>query len=591
MQKIYPFKFLDSYQREDKDFFFGRNEEIESLYQMIFQTKILLIYGTSGTGKTSLIQCGLANKFHTYDWLALPVRRGSNLISSLDKVLCDASDDVFIYTEQKESFIKDLTVKIEAVYKASFKPVYLIFDQFEELYVLGTKAEQELFVEAVKEILLVEEPVKVILSIREEYLGNLFEFEKKVPQLLRKKLRVEAMSLDKVTQVLKGINNFKLSNVRFRTDELDPITQGIFDRIKGKKKTLFIELPYLQVFLDKLYFETTKDASHQAEALITTEVLNRIGDIGDVLRNFLEEQVKCISRDLSINNKNVSTETIWKILSPFCSLEGTKEPVTKQELANRLPDMDKRLLDEVVDAFVNSRIVNYTENENLYELAHDALALNIAAKRSDEDIAILEVQRLIESQVAVQDEGREFFTERQLLFIEPYLEKFKPNDEERNWIAESRANVQYKKGLEKRKQREELVKTRKRLRTVYSLLSAALIALLIAGYFWLESNSEKEKAKKAEQLAMIQKDSAVLAKEVADKALKKVNEQIAIISKQIAIISKKDFDNLKKRTEPITDAGGCPNEILEQMDSIAATHPDSLIMKYDIQSIREKCPQ
>ena len=583
MQKIYPFKFLDSYQREDKDFFFGRNEEIESLYQMIFQTKILLIYGTSGTGKTSLIQCGLANKFHTYDWLALPVRRGSNLISSLDKVLCDASDDVFIYTEQKESFIKDLTVKIEAVYKASFKPVYLIFDQFEELYVLGTKAEQELFVEAIKEILSVEEPVKVILSIREEYLGNLFEFEKKVPQLLRKKLRVEPMSLDKVTHVLKGINNFKLSNVRFRTDELDPITQGIFDRIKGKKKTLFIELPYLQVFLDKLYFETTKDASHQAEALITTEVLNRIGDIGDVLRNFLEEQVKSISRNLSVNNKNVSTETIWKILSPFCSLEGTKEPISKQELANRLPDMDKRLLDEVVDAFVNSRIVNCAENENLYELAHDSLALNIAAKRSDEDIAILEVQRLIESQVAVKDEGREFFTERQLLFIEPYLEKFKPNDEERNWIAESRANVQYKKGLEKKKQQEELIKTRKRLRTVYSLLSAALLTLLIAGYFWLESNSEKEKAKKAEQLAMIQKDSAVLAKEVADKALKKVNEQIAIISK-------KDFDNLKKRTEPITDAGGCPNEILEQMDSIAATHPDSLAMKYDIQSIKRKMP-
>src|SRR4029078_472580 len=298
MQKIYPFKFLDSYQREDKDFFFGRNEEIESLYQMIFQTKILLIYGTSGTGKTSLIQCGLANKFHTYDWLALPVRRGSNLIASLDKVLCDASDDVFIYSEQKEFSIKDLTVKIEAVYKASFKPVYLIFDQFEELYVLGTKAEQDLFVEAIEEILSVEEPVKVILSIREEYLGHLFEFEKKLPQLLRKKLRVEPMSLDKVTHVLKGINNFKLSNVKFRKDELDLITQGIFDRIKGKKKTLFIELPYLQVFLDKLYFETTQDASPQAEALITTEVLNRIGDIGDVLRNFLEEQVKSISRNL-----------------------------------------------------------------------------------------------------------------------------------------------------------------------------------------------------------------------------------------------------------------------------------------------------
>src|SRR3954454_18079327 len=308
MQKIYPFKFLDSYKREDKDFFFGRNEEIESLYHMTFQTRILLIYGTSGTGKTSLIQCGLANKFQTYDWLALNIRRVGNLISSLDKTLCDASDDVFNYGEQKEPVVNNLSLKIEAVYKASFKPVYLIFDQFEELYVLGNKAEQELFIEAIKEILSVEQPVKIILSIREEYLGYLFEFEKKVPQLLRKRLRIEPMSLDKVTDVIKGINDFKLSSVKFKPDQLDSLTQGIFGIIKGKKKTLFIELPYLQVFLDKLYFETTKDENHQAEALITTEVLHRIGDLGDVLRNFLEEQAKIVSQKLSLNNKNVSTE-------------------------------------------------------------------------------------------------------------------------------------------------------------------------------------------------------------------------------------------------------------------------------------------
>ena len=584
MQKIYPFKFLDSYQRGDKDFFFGRNEEIETLYHMTFQTRILLVYGTSGSGKTSLIQCGLANKFHTYDWLALYIRRGGNLISSLDKTLCDASDEVFTYIEQEQSVIKNLALKVEAVYKASFKPVYLIFDQFEELYVLGNKAEQELFIQAVKEILSVEQPVKIIICIREEYLGYLFEFEKKVPQLLRKRLRIEPMSLDKVTDVIKGINNFKLSSVKFKTDELDSLTQGIFGIIKGKKKTLFIELPYLQVFLDKLYFETTKDASHKAEALITTKVLNRIGDIGDVLRNFLEEQAKIISEKLSLSNKNVSTETIWKILSPFCTLEGTKEPISKKELANRLPGIDIKLIDEAVEAFVSSRIVNYAENDNLYELAHDSLALSIMAKRSDEEIAILEVQRLIKSQVSVADAAREFFTEKQLLFIEPYLEKFKVSDEELNWITKSRTNVQDQKDLEKKKQQEELAKTKKRLRTLYSLFSAALIALLIAGYFWLESNSEKEKAKKAEQLARIQKDSAVLAREVADEALKRVNEQIAIIGR-------KDFENLRKRTEPIVDAGGCPKEILRQMDSIAVTHPDSLSMKNTIQLIRAKCPQ
>jgi hypothetical protein len=274
---------------------------------------------------------------------------------------------------------------------------------------------------------------------------------------------------------------------------------------------------------------------------------------------------------------------IWEILSPFCTLEGTKEPISKKELANRLPGIDSLLINETVEAFVSSRIVNYNENGDLYELAHDSLALSIAAKRSDEDIAVLEVCRLIKSQVAVKDEAREFFTEKQLLFIEPYLEKFNTDNEERDWIAKSRTFIQEQKDLEKKKQLQELIETRKRLRTMYSLLGAALVALLIAGYFWLDSNSQKEKAKKAEQLAMIQKDSAVSAREVADRALEKVNEQIAIIGR-------KDFDNLRKRTEPITDAGGCPNDILRQMDSIAIMHPDSLSMKHIIQLIRAKCP-
>ncbi len=584
MQKVYPFKFLNSYQREDKDFFFGRAEEVEALYQMSFQTRILLVYGTSGTGKTSLIQCGLANKFNSYDWLSLSIRRGNNLIASLDKTLCDASDDVFKYEEQKYPVIKNIGAKIAAVYKASFKPVYLIFDQFEELYVLGNKPEQELFTTAIKEILSVDQPVKIILSIREEYLGYLFELEKEVPQLLRKKLRVEPMSIDRLTHIINGINNFALSNVKFKTDELDSITHGIFDKIKGTKKTLFIELPYLQVFLDKLYFETTKDSTHQAEALITTSVLNRIGDIGDVLRNFLEEQVKCISQDLSVKYKNVSIEMVWKILSPFCTLEGTKKPIAKSELADCVPGIEKNLLDEAVESFVNSRIMNYDETENLYELAHDSLALSIAAKRTDEEIATLEVKRLIESQVAVKKEAREFFTEKQLLFIEPYLAKFNADEEALHWIAGSRAFVQAQKELEKKKQQEELVKTRKRLRTTYSLLIGALIALAIAGYFWINSNEQKLKAKKAESYALVQKDSAVAARKIADSALNKMNEKIAIIGR-------KDFDNLTKRTEIITDANGCPDDILRQMDSIAVGHPDSISMRQVIQSIKAKCPQ
>jgi Cdc6-like AAA superfamily ATPase len=53
MQKKYPFKYLDAYTREDKDFYFGRDEEVKQLYEMTFQSDLLLVYGASGTGKTS----------------------------------------------------------------------------------------------------------------------------------------------------------------------------------------------------------------------------------------------------------------------------------------------------------------------------------------------------------------------------------------------------------------------------------------------------------------------------------------------------------------------------------------------------------
>jgi len=71
-----PFKFLDSYAIEDNDIFFGRDLEIEEVYNKVFQNKTLFVYGESGTGKSSLINCGLANKFKDTDWLPVNVRRG-----------------------------------------------------------------------------------------------------------------------------------------------------------------------------------------------------------------------------------------------------------------------------------------------------------------------------------------------------------------------------------------------------------------------------------------------------------------------------------------------------------------------------------
>ena len=574
--KRYPFKFLDSYSREDLPFFFGREEEVAVLYEMVFQADLLLVYGASGTGKTSLIQCGLAGKFQSHEWLALNIRRGSNLNTSFEKALISAgglstpidegANDLDWLDEDLSTDISEpatgkrlspLARRFRAIYLQHFKPVYLIFDQFEELYILGNKEEQAQFIQTVKEILLVEQPVKIIISIREEYLGHLYEFERQVPQLLRKKLRVEPMNLDKVKSVIKGVGEQDESIVRLQPGQEDTIAEGVFDKIRGEEKTLSIQLPYLQVFLDKLYLQTTNDTNRQQEAVFTLEGLDQIGDIGDVLRDFLDEQVFEIAKKL-----DQPIETIWTILSPFVTLDGTKEPLSAHTLYRELLIISNEMIDQVLEALNRRRILRFTEEEQLYEIAHDSLAKQVHDKRSDEEIAILEVRRLIKGQVSLNQDAREFFTEKQLLFIEPYLSKFQPTPEGMEWIEKSRVEVERQKQVEAQRQKQELEKARKQLRRLLGLLFVMIVAVGLAGYFYWQATQEKEKS-----------DNRLNAflQEQADK------ERI-------------QFRALEERANTILDADGCPKDILQEMETIATTHPDSLDFSVTIDSLVQKNP-
>lgn len=378
----YPFKFLDAYTRDDRDFFFGRDEEVEQLYEMVFQADLLLLYGASGTGKSSLIQCGLASKFQSHDWLALNIRRGSNINESLAQALSQAGgdDDTDLPDWLDEDLSADTPVptaapaspmarRLRAMYLQHFKPLYLIFDQFEELYTLGTKDEEQAFIRTVRDILRVEQPVKIILSIREEYLGYLYEFERQVPELLRKKLRVEPMFYDRVQQVILSVGRHPQSNVRLQAGEEEAIAGRIFDIIRGEGKALHISLPYLQVLLDKYYLHCTGDDARQAEATFTLAALHQLGDLGDVLRNFLDEQVQHAARRL-----RRGPGTLWQLLSPFVTLDGTKEPLSQSELLDRLSEgFPAAIVPEALEIFVQRRVLRYAEQTARYEVAHDTL--------------------------------------------------------------------------------------------------------------------------------------------------------------------------------------------------------------------------
>ena len=86
-----PFKFLDSYTMDDKDVFFGRDKEVDSLYDYVNMNKLVLVYGQSGTGKTSLVQCGLTSRFDITDWYPIFIKRQENINQSFERELRKAA--------------------------------------------------------------------------------------------------------------------------------------------------------------------------------------------------------------------------------------------------------------------------------------------------------------------------------------------------------------------------------------------------------------------------------------------------------------------------------------------------------------------
>lgn len=355
---ISPFKFLEAYQKEDKDIFFGRDIEVETLYKMTFQTNLILVYGMSGTGKTSIIQCGLANRFDTSDWFEIFVRRQENINNALIRELKQK--------DTHKSFEEGFSIEemIRSLYLDYLRPIYLIFDQFEEIFILGSESEQQNFILSIKPLIEKPElPCKIIIVIREEYLAHLSSFEKQVPYLFEKRLRIEPMTRINAQQVILGTLSNPKVNISIKPPEL---TEDIIEHVTETNGR--VELTYLQVLLDKLYRMAAERNIYPV--VFDSQLVREAGQIQDILGDFLEEQLHVFERE--VDNKDAAL----RFLKAFVSEKGTKVPIHRSFLSDHLLDMNEVKINIYLNFFTERRILKPLDNHQ-FELAHDSLAAKI----------------------------------------------------------------------------------------------------------------------------------------------------------------------------------------------------------------------
>ncbi len=511
MMNVSPFKFLDSYTKEDRDIFFGREQEVEEIYTKIFQSKILLVYGASGTGKSSLISCGLGNKFEDTDWLPVNIRRGVNINESMKQQL----EKAMLTPLSAKEF--GITKILKSIYLDHFKPIYLVFDQFEELFIFGDKDEWTEFIETVRQVLDSELQVRFVFIIRGEYLEYLTEFEQTLPEIFSNRIRIEKMTRANAVNCIIG--PCKSSGIEVQ----EHFPENLLTKLSPNKTE--IELTYLQVFLDRIYKKANDHANEQIT--FSNQLLDELGNVGDVLSQFLDEQIELIP----------DSDKALALLKAFVSTDATKKQITARNAAEFVKsigqDFGEKQADQIIQQLVNRRILKDKDEAGRYELRHDSIAAKIFEKITTYERDLIEVNQFITYAFSEHEKRAFLLNASDLAYIAPYESKLNLTGKIREFIDKSKSAVKKSK------------RNRKRIMITVTVISILLaISLLAVVYAFVQTKA----AQVAQRDALTQKELAEQSKTSAEqqKTVAEQQKTLAVQERTQAEQQKQEADRQTK---------------------------------------------
>lgn len=257
---------------------------------------------------------------------------------------------------------------------------------------------------------------------------------------------------------------------------------------------------------------TSPNETTYPQTVFSPAFIQKHGGIKDVLGEFLEAQMKDIQRAFRHRYPEVNKTTVQKLLGRFVTLEGTKRPMSLQEINH--PELNEEQLLFCLERMETARILR--QEEGMFELAHDTLALHIAEQRSADEIAFLEVVKMIKDRYQLYSQTQTLLNANELQLVaynQPALRKEALLDaEEWSYIEKSKSD-----------------KTRRlRLR---QLLIVGLIAILssFSVFSYIQSTKAQQKEREAlEAQQAAEENLQQLKVEQAQKTAAKYKEHLAL---------------------------------------------------------------
>ena len=399
-----PFKGLTPFEDSDRDavLFFGREREREVIAANLLASRLTVLYGASGVGKSSVLRAGVAHHLRAMAKRNLETRGHPEfvvvvfdgwtqdpmaaLLDAVQKELVEVFGPELAPSERAATptdTLHDWTGRLDC-------DLLLVLDQTEE-YFLYHEQEEGAGTLAGELPELVTRPglrVSVLLAIRDDALARLDRFKGHIPNLFANYLRLD--HLDKRAgraAILGPIEQYNALAQQEPRAAIEPqLVEALLHETTTGRLSLGqrgrgvvrqngvrtrVEAPYLQLVLHRLWEEELAVGS----SLMRLETLERLGGANEVVRTHLERALS----EFPTEDKDVAADVFSHLVTP----SGTKIAHGLHDLA-RYAHVEESRLEPIVTRLVHERILrpvakraNGSVKEGgdtaPYEIFHDVL--------------------------------------------------------------------------------------------------------------------------------------------------------------------------------------------------------------------------
>ena len=525
-----PFPDLNPYDRTYAELFFGRSRYIRNLYLLVTDKQapsIILLYGQSGVGKTSLIEAGVVPRLEkAFEVISIQRNESLGLYSTLYRVLLQkcgfstaikADEQMLQVTENtlvtsleqiansmdeemQPEFAKLIT-RVKAKYsplsleggsasapanlgdawrmaeEVVKKPILIVLDQVDEAF---TNPNSSISGE-VNELLwnlkkVFENPElmpagKIILCYRQEYQPDIEEYCTN-NEVARSRLLLDSLTKGDILTILGALrDNTRLQTAYNLTIENSLDELIAVDYSRGINESPIS--PFLQMTLYKMWLTTTE--RNPGKPLFSVALYNEIEDESLVIQQFLQRQLEAINKKMP-DSDVYSSGLVLDILFQHCTKNNTAGACTEKEIEARYPFAQEIALKTLAHCKELLLLIVSSENNKTTILSHDTLAMEVSKAYSNSTKPLQQAYRLLNASSIATDSAKQKYLldNYEITTIEsamPYLRRL--TDKENKLITES------KKDQRERARNKKNLGYAKTLLIIFSITGALVIGYLL----------------------------------------------------------------------------------------------------------------